>query len=132
MKIIFQKFKNGIVKTSKSLIKARKARINKKAKYQALKLEKQKRKNLEKSLNLKKNLAYVNSNVNNVQIDYLSNKYNKRTSSNNSNNSKMFDFKGIDSFINTYLCNQSFKLNFINVLILSLMAVLVLLNYGIE
>lgn len=132
MKVIFQRFKNGIVKVSKSVLKAQKAKKEKRIKYQALKLEKQKRKNLEKSLNLKKNLAYVNSNVNNVQIDYLSNKYNKRTSSNNSNNSKMFDFKAIDSFIDTYLCNQSFKLNFINVLILSLMIVLVLLNYGIE
>lgn len=130
MKVIFQRFKNGIIKVSSSVLKASRIKKEKRIKYQALKLEKQKRKNLEKSLNFKKNLAYVNSsNLNNTQIDYLSNKYNKNTSS---DNSKMFDFTKIDSFINTYLCNQSFKLNFINVLILSLMIVLVLLNYGIE
>jgi len=130
MKVVFQKFKNGIVKVSKSVLRSGKIKKEKRLKYQALKLEKQKRKNLEKSLNLKKNIAYVNSsNLNNTQIDYFSNKYNKRTYS---NNSKMFDFKAIDSFINDYLCNQSFKLNFINILLLSLMFVLILLNNGIE
>ena len=129
MKVIFQRFKNGIIKVSSSVIKAKRIKKEKRLKYQALKLEEVKRKNLEKSLNFKKNIAYVNSsNVNNVQINYLSNKYNNTSS----NNSKMFDFTRIDNFINNYLCNQSFKLNFINILLLSLMTILILLNHSIE
>jgi len=129
MKVIFQRFKNGIIKVSSSVIKAKRIKKEKRLKYQALKLEEVKRKNLERSINLRKNIAYVNSNMNNTQINYFSNKYNNNTSS---NSSKMFDFTRIDNFVSNYLCNQSFKLNLINVLLLSLMFVLVLLNYGIE